>query len=71
MQVKVCNIIFVQCPGNLNRVFEAYLVLYKDSKENKLATFVEGDPKAPFLIATTPRCRGGRYLFPRITPLYP
>ena len=30
----------------------------------KLATIVEGDPKAPFLIATTPRCRGGRYSFP-------
>ena len=25
----------------------------------KLATVVEGDPKAPFSIATTPRCRGG------------
>ena len=22
-----------------------------------------GDPKAPFLIATTPRCKGGRYSF--------
>ena len=29
----------------------------------KLATIVEGDPKAPFSIATTPRCRGGRYSF--------
>ena len=29
-----------------------------------LATIVEGDPKAPFSIATTPRCRGGRYSFP-------
>ena len=29
----------------------------------KLATLVEGDPKAPFSIATTPRCRGGRYPF--------
>ena len=37
----------------------------------KLATIVEGDPKAPFSIATTPRCRGGRYSFPRISPLYP
>ena len=27
-------------------------------------TFVEGDPKAPFSIATTPRCWGGRYSFP-------
>ena len=30
----------------------------------KLGTFVEGDPKAPFLIATTPRCRGGHTPFP-------
>ena len=37
----------------------------------KLATIVEGYPKAPFSIATTPRCRGGRYSFPRISPLYP
>ena len=37
----------------------------------KLATIVEGDPKAPFSIATTPRCREGRYSFPRIATLYP
>ena len=37
----------------------------------KLATLVEGDPKAPFSIAATPRCRGGRYSFPWIAPLYP
>ena len=30
----------------------------------KLATVVEGDPKAPFSIATTPWCRGGCYSFP-------
>ena len=29
-----------------------------------LATIVEGNPKVPFSIATTPRCRGGRYYFP-------
>ena len=29
-----------------------------------LATIVGGNPKAPFSIATTPRCRGGRYSFP-------
>ena len=34
-------------------------------------TVVEGDPKAPFSIATTPRCRGGRYSFPANDPLYP
>ena len=37
----------------------------------KLVTVVEGDQKAPFSIATTPRCKGGRYSFPRIAPLYP
>ena len=36
----------------------------------KLATIVEGDPKANFSIATTPRCRGGCYFFPWIAPLY-
>ena len=28
-----------------------------------MATFVEGDPKAPFSIATTPRCKGGHTPF--------
>ena len=34
-----------------------------------LATLVEGDPKAPFSIATTPRCRGGHCSIPWIAPL--
>ena len=34
-------------------------------------TWVEGDSKAPFSIATTPGCRGVRYSFPKIAPLYP
>ena len=38
----------------------------KKKKKLKLATIVEGDPKAPLLIATTPMCRGGCYSFPRI-----
>ena len=37
----------------------------------KLATIVEGNQKAPFSIATTPRCWGGHYSFPRIAPLHP
>ena len=36
-----------------------------------MATVVEGDQKAPFSIATTVRCRGGRYSFHWIAPLYP
>ena len=34
-----------------------------------LAPVVEDDPEAPFSIATKPKCRGGRYSFPRIAPL--
>ena len=37
----------------------------------KLATIVEGDQKAPFSIASTPRCSGGCYSFPWIALLYP
>ena len=29
----------------------------------KLSSLLEGDPKAPFSIATTPRCKGGCYFF--------
>ena len=34
------------------------MIDYDDSKYVKLATVVEDDQKAPFSIATTPRCRG-------------
>ena len=37
----------------------------------KLATIVEGDLKAPFSIATTPRYRGGRYSISYIALLTP
>ena len=37
----------------------------------KFSTLVDGDLKAPLLIATTPRCRGGSYSIPWIVPLYP
>ena len=36
----------------------------------KLATLVEGGPKAPFSIATTSRCRGGHFSIPQIAPFY-
>ena len=36
-----------------------------------MATVDEGDQKAPFSIATTPKCRRGRYSFPWIAALYP
>ena len=37
----------------------------------KVGGVVEGDPKAPFTIATIPMYKGGRYSFPWIAPLYP
>ena len=37
----------------------------------KFATVVEGNHSAAFSIATKPRCRGARYSFPWIAPLYP
>ena len=45
-----------------------YIYIYKLVK---LVTVDEGDQKASFSIATTSRCRGGRYTFLRIAPLYP
>ena len=37
----------------------------------KLATVIEGAPKAPFSIASTPRYWRGLYSIPWIAPLYP
>ena len=51
----------------VDKIFDTFGNLYKV----KLATVVEGDPKAPFSIATTPRCRRGYYSFPWNSPLYP
>ena len=39
-------------------------------KKVKLATRIKGDPEGSFKIATKPRCRGGRYSFLGIAPLY-
>ena len=39
-------------------------------KKVNFVTLVEGDLKAPFSIATTPRCKEGRYSIPWIAPLY-
>ena len=36
-----------------------------------LTAVVESNPKAPFTIATTPRCKRDYYSLPWIAPLYP
>ena len=38
---------------------------------SEIVTSKVGDPKASLTIATTPRCRGGRYSFLWLAPLYP
>ena len=48
---------FFQC-----RLYAAVILMMNNYKLVKLAILVESDPMAPFLIATTPRCRGGRYI---------
>ena len=50
-------------------IFNVFIFFCRD--DIKLATLVEGNTKAPFSIATTPRCRGGRYSIPWIAPVYP
>ena len=47
------------------------LIVITISKKVNLATVIEGDPKAPFSVATTPRCRGGLFSISGIAPLYP
>ena len=68
--LKKINITFIVhfCPDNYSFNHNTFrknlecVCLYKLSKV--------GDQKAPFSIATTPRCIGGHYSFPRIAPLY-
>ena len=47
---------------------EVQMLLYN---QNKLATLVKGNPKAPFSIATIPGYRRGPYSIPWIAPLSP
>ena len=66
--VFLCSSFYQIYFHNLHSYIYIYIYIYKEKV--KLATLVEGDPKAPFSIATTQRCRGGRYSIPRIAPLY-
>ena len=61
---------FIECHTNVHGLFNAKTILVEEQYV-KLLTVVEGDPKAPFSIATTARFRWRRYSFSRIPPLYP
>ena len=58
-------IISYTCALHVFRVLSYSSGVYEIIKV-KLETLVEGDPKAPFSVATTPTCMGGRYSFPRL-----
>ena len=61
------NIKKLDLQKHLERNIYIYIYIYI----YKLTTVVEDDLKAPFLIAATPRCKGGGNSFPCIAPLYP
>ena len=75
--IKMHIIIFYLLPNStaLEYCNQSYLYIalqkYNCIKKMKLVSIVEGDPKAPFSLATTSRCMGECYSFPWITPLYP
>ena len=48
---------------------EIYTFFWRELKV-KLATVVQGNPKAPFYIATTPKCWEDRCSIPWFAPLY-
>ena len=48
-----------------------WLLVVSNQCKVMLSPLVEGDPKAPFSIATSPKCRGRHNSFPWIAPLYP
>ena len=68
----ICTVVwFKELLSNTNNcmVLNDYFCFYVSKV--KLAILVKGDPKVPFSIATTPRCRGGRYSITSIAPLHP
>ena len=63
---KRCIAVFIYLFTCIHFYIDIYIYIYI----YKLVTVVEGDHKATFSIAITPRCRRGCYSFPWIAPLY-
>ena len=59
-------IVFIIRVFEIKFIAEYYIYIYIYIYIFLLVTVFEGDQKAPFLIATTLRCREGRYSFPCI-----
>ena len=74
---RIVDLTFVYCSFSVDcsYLFFFFMLCFSPShlQVNKVSwpTGVEGDQKALFSIATTPRCRGGRCSIPLIAPVYP
>ena len=59
--------------GRSRHIYKTMILIKKKvhiyKSKVKVATVVESNPKGPFSLATTPRCREGRDSFPWIPPL--
>ena len=71
MNIKYVAIFFYVLNTSDHSAINIYIYIYIYKVKVKFATVVEGDPKAPFSIATTPRCTGWCYSFPSIVHSYP
>ena len=68
------SLLLQQCPACLVRLTWIVFVIggrWPYSWCLELVILVEGNPKAPFSIATTQKCTGGHYSIPWISLLYP
>ena len=65
--VCVCVCVCACVRVSVSLYMHIYMYMYKV----KLATVVKGDPKAPFSVATTLRCKGEYNSFLWIALLYP
>ena len=69
---NITRSILVQFPSNFFCMrFVSIHVVHLSHEKSKVGDRSRGWPKSPFSIATTPRCREGRYSIPWIAPLYP
>ena len=67
VQIFIMKLSQVGCDYRIHRMLNSLHYI----KKVKLAIIVDGDPKAPFSIATSPKYLGGLYSFHWIATLYP
>ena len=68
MDIYPVSLVYTLCQ-ELNSLKELCITRYTYIYCYVLLTAVNDDPKAPFSVTTTPKCRGKCHTFPWITPL--